>query len=103
MPPKYNSPGPAPRSSAPASGAGAAPLQTLRLGRIKAAVWENTAEERTFYNVRFTRTYLDDEKKFRDSDSFSRDDLLMLSKLADRVHTFICDRMSSQRGEESAA
>lgn len=103
MPPKYNSPGPAPRSSAPSAGAGAAPLQTLRLGRIKAAIWENSSEERTFYNVRFTRTYLDDEKKFRDSDSFGRDDLLMLGKLADRVHTFICDRMSSQRSEESAA
>lgn len=78
-------------------------MQTLRLGRIKAAIWENTSEERTFYNVRFTRTYLDDEKKFRDSDSFGRDDLLMLGKLADRVHTLICDRMSNQRPDESAA
>jgi hypothetical protein len=103
MPQKYNSPSSAPRPAASSGCSGSAPLQTLRLGRIKAAIWENSAEERTFYNVRFTRTYLDDEKKFRDSDSFSRDDLLMLSKLADRVHTFICDRMSSQRSEESAA
>ena len=76
------------------------PIQTLRLGRIKAAVWENGADKRAFFNVTFARTYMDEEKKFHDADSFGRDDLLLLSKLADLAHTFICERQSNSRGEE---
>lgn len=97
MPSKYPPPAPQSRSG---SSAGPAPVKTLRLGRIKAAIWENSADQRTFYNVTFARAYMDEEKKWHDSDSYGRDDLLLLSKLADQAHTFICDRMSSQRGEE---
>lgn len=98
MPSKY--PPPAPQSrNAPA--AGSAPVKTLRLGRIKAAVWENSnAEQRTFYNVTFARTYMDEEKKFHDADSFGRDDLLLLSKLADQAHSFIYERMAAHRADE---
>ena len=77
-----------------------APIKTLRLGRIKAAVWENGADQRAFFNVTFARTYMDEEKKFHDADSFGRDDLLLLSKLADQAHTFICERQSSSRADE---
>ena len=97
MPAKYQTSAPQSRS-APATGS--APVKTLRLGRIKAAVWENSSDQRAFYNVTFARTYMDEQKQFHDSDSFGRDDLLLLSKLADQAHTFICDRLTSQRGEE---
>lgn len=82
------------------SAAAPAPVKTLRLGRIKAAVWENHSDQRPFFNVTFARTYLDSEKKFRDADSFGRDDLLLLAKLADQAHTFICEQMSAQRSDE---
>ena len=81
--------------------AAAAPLRTLRLGRIKAAVWENTTEQRAFYNVTFARTYMDGDKKFRDTDSFGRDDLLLVAKLADQAHTFIFDRLAELKSEHS--
>jgi hypothetical protein len=84
--------------NAPASGP--APVKTLRLGRIKAAVWENGADQRSFFNVTFARTYMDEEKKFHDTDSFGRDDLLLLAKLADQAHTFICERLAGAKGEE---
>jgi hypothetical protein len=96
---KYAPPAPASRN-VPASAA--APVKTLRLGRIKAAVWENGGDQRAFFNVTFARTYMDEEKKFRDTDSFGRDDLLLLSKLADQAHTFICERMAGQKSEEFA-
>jgi hypothetical protein len=32
-------------------------VKTFRLGRIKAAVWENEGEQK-FYSVTFTRTYV---------------------------------------------
>ena len=69
-----------------------APVKTFRLGRIKAAVWENESEQRKFYNVTFARTYLDNDKKFHDADSFGRDDLPLVAKLADQAHTFIFER-----------
>jgi len=77
--------------------AGAGPVTTLRLGRIKATVWENTADNRTFYNVTFSRAYLDEEKRFHDTDSFGRDDLLLVAKLADEAHTFIYKRLAEQK------
>ena len=79
---------------------GPVPVKTLRLGRIKAAVWENGADQRSFFNVTFARTYMDEEKKFHDADSFGRDDLLLLAKVADQAHTFICERQSGSKGEE---
>ena len=97
MPTKYASPPPSNRNSASTA---PAPVRTLRLGRIKAAVWENSSEQRAFYNVTFARTYMDAEKKFRDTDSFGRDDLLLLAKLADQAHTFICEQMAAQKSEE---
>ncbi|MDO8539502.1 MAG: hypothetical protein Q7S40_03615 [Opitutaceae bacterium] len=97
MPAKYVPSAPPSRN---AQSSGAAPVKTLRLGRIKAAIWENNADQRTFYNVTFARTYMDEEKKFHDSDSFGRDDLLLLGKLADQAHSFIFERMAGQRGDE---
>jgi hypothetical protein len=75
-------------------------VKTLRLGRLKAAIWENGGEQRAFFNVTFARTYVDEEKKFHDTDSFGRDDLLLLAKLADQAHTFICEQQSSPRNED---
>ncbi|MFM8334934.1 MAG: hypothetical protein ACKODK_05195 [Opitutaceae bacterium] len=89
-------------SRGPASGGGSAPVKTLRLGRRKAAVWENSADGRTYHNVKFARTYLDENKKFQDTDTFGREDLLLLAKLADQVHTLICERQAAQRSDEAA-
>lgn len=97
MPSKYAPPASSVRTgpSAPS-----APVRTLRLGRLKAAVWENSTEQRTFFNVTFARTYLDSDKKFRDADSFARDDLLLLAKLADQAHSFICEQQAAQKNDE---
>jgi hypothetical protein len=75
------------------------PIQTFRLGRIKAAVWENEADQRKFYNVTFARTYTGDDQQPHDTDSFGRDDLPLVAKLADRAHTFIFERMAGQKPE----
>jgi hypothetical protein len=75
------------------------PVKTFRLGRIKAAVWENEADQKKFYNVTFARTYLDEGRNFHDTDSFGRDDLLLVAKLADQAHTFIFDRLAELKSE----
>ncbi|MBW8782911.1 MAG: hypothetical protein JF599_13640 [Verrucomicrobia bacterium] len=77
------------------------PVKTFNLGRIKAAVWENEADQRKFYNVTFARIYMDDAKNYRDTDSFGRDDLLLLAKLADQAHTFIFERRAELKSEQT--
>ena len=99
MPSKYPAPA-ASNRNAPA--AGSSPVKTLRLGRIKAAVWENRADQRTFYNVTFARTYTGDDQQPHDTDSFGRDDLPLVAKIADRAHTFIFERLAGQKPEAQA-
>ena len=77
------------------------PVKTLRLGRIKAAIWENESDSKKFYNVTFARTYVDEAKNFHDTDSFGRDDLPLVAKLADQAHTFIFERLAETKSEQS--
>lgn len=78
------------------------PVKTFRLGRIKAAVWAQETDSRTFYNVTFARTYVDEQKQFHDSDSFGRDDLPLVAKLADQAHTFIFERRAEEKAEDES-
>ncbi len=78
------------------------PVQTFRLGRIKAAVWENENDQKKFYNVTFARTYVDDARNYHDTDSFGRDDLPLVAKLADQAHTFIFGRLAGLKAEAQA-
>jgi hypothetical protein len=70
------------------------------MGRIAAAIWENKVNDRPFYNVTFSRSYVDSDQNFHNSDSFGRDDLLLVAKLADEAHSFIFDRLASQKIDE---
>jgi hypothetical protein len=80
----------APSASQPknASTGAQLPVKTLRLGRIKAAVWENEVDQKKFYNVTFARTYVLNKDEFRDTDSFGRDDLSCGSLKAGTTVTF---------------
>lgn len=66
------------------------PTSEVRIGKITGAIWENQSEKGTFYNVTFSRLYRDG-KDWKKSDSFGRDDLLLLAKVADLAHTTIYD------------
>ena len=73
---------------------GAKPAHGLRLGAIKAALWENRTDKGIRHNVTFRRLYKDGEQ-WKSSDSFGRDDLLTLAKLADQAHSWIHDHYQS--------
>ena len=64
------------------------PVHEVRLGRIKAAIWANEVEGRTRHNVTFARLYKEG-KDWKSSDSFGREDLPLLAKVADMAHTWI--------------
>ena len=58
------------------------PVHEVRLGRIKAAIWENETQNGTLHNVTLSRLYKDGDQ-WRDSTSFGRDDLPLVARVAD--------------------
>jgi hypothetical protein len=65
------------------------PVNEFKVGRIRAAVWSNESEAGRWHSVTFSRLYKDQEGNWKDSASFSRDDLPLLIKAADQAHTFL--------------
>ena len=64
------------------------PTHEVRLGSIKAAVWRNDTETGVRYNVTFSRLYKEGDQ-WKSTESFGRDDLLLLGKVADQTHSWI--------------
>jgi hypothetical protein len=75
------------------------PVHEIRLGRIKAAIWENDTKDGTRHNISLSRIYKDGNQ-WKDSTSFGRDDLPLLMKVADLAHTWIYEN-STTRAEET--
>ena len=75
------------------------PTHEVRLGSIKAAVWRNDTEAGVRYNVTFSRLYKEGDQ-WKSTESFGRDDLLLLGKVANDAHSWICQR--SQEQDDSA-
>jgi hypothetical protein len=73
------------------------PVHEIRLGRIKATIWENKTQNGSMHNVTITRLFKDDEG-WKDSTSFGRDDLPLVAKVADLVHTWIFQQNQEQNG-----
>ena len=76
---------------------GRRPIQTIRYGAVRAAIWRNVIDNgnasRAVYNVTLSRSYRDGDT-WKESNSFSRDDLLVLAKLANEAHTWIFQQRS---------
>ena len=74
------------------------PIHEVRLGAIKAAVWKNESAAGTRFNATFSRLYKDDDQ-WKTTDSFGRDDLLVLAKVADEVHSWIHAQNQGEQDE----
>ena len=64
------------------------PIHEVRMGMIKVAVWKNDTPNGVRYNATFNRIYRDGNE-WKTTDSYGRDDLLVLAKVADQAHTWI--------------
>lgn len=62
------------------------PVHEVRVGSVKAAIWENPTDNGVRHNVTFERLYKSDDE-WKQTQSFGRDDLLVLAKVADQAHT----------------
>ena len=77
------------------------PVTEFRLGCIKAVVWENhTQNNGKVHNVTISRLYKDGNQ-WKDSSSFGRDDLLLVAKVVDMTHTWICTQGRQQNGSQN--
>ena len=65
------------------------PVHNVRLGAIKAAIWANSTPKGIRHSVTLTRLYKDG-KDWKYSDSFGRDDLPLIEKVADEAFRWIC-------------
>ena len=79
--------------------AGNKPVHEIRLGRIKAAIWENSTANGVRHNVTILRIYRDGDQ-WNTSDSFGRDDLPLVTKVADLAHSWIYEHGQKSNGQE---
>lgn len=67
------------------------PAHEIRLGRVKATIWENETEQGTRHNVTVSRLYKDGDE-WKQSASFGREDLPLVAKVVDLAHTWIYEQ-----------
>ncbi len=70
------------------------PVHEVRLGRIKATIWENDTRDGVRHNVSLSRIYKDGNQ-WKDSTSFGRDDLPLVMKVADMAHTWVFENSTT--------
>ena len=77
------------------------PVQQFRLGRIRAAIWQNeNGDDRAWFNVTVVRLYKDGDE-WRDTHSFRRDDLPVVAKALDMAFAWIWDSQMANRSDEA--
>jgi len=76
------------------------PVHEVRIGSIKAAIWKNDTDAGVRYNVTFARLYKDGDE-WRSTDSFGRDDLLLLGKVADLTHSWIFEQSQPKETDKT--
>ena len=74
------------------------PVAEVRIGRVKAAIWSNEAEGRMRHNGTFSRLYKDGDE-WKRTQSFGRNDLLVLAKVADQAHSRIFELQQEEEPE----
>ena len=71
------------------------PIHEIRMGRVKAAIWVNDTENGSMHNVTISRLYKTDEG-WATTQSFGRDDLPLVAKVADLAHTWIYEQAATK-------
>ena len=79
------------------------PVHEIRRGVVKISIWKNETEKGVFYNTTPARIYRDAKNKWQTSDSYSRDQLLVLAELAREANAWIFAQAKSNLRSEQAA
>lgn len=76
------------------------PVHQIRLSVIRAAIWINVSEKsgETWFTVTVTRSYRDKEQ-LKDTSTFRRDDLPIVSKVIEMAYTWIWEQSAPSDSE----
>ena len=89
------------------------PVRVVRIRNIRGNIWANRLPSgQVTYNVTIDRLWRNDDQineggevvrkgEWHQSQSFGRDDLLLVAKVADLCHTWIYRRIQNQAREQS--
>ena len=80
----------------------AKPANQIRMGQLKATIWENEGAKGKFYSATIVRLYRTDAG-WKETHSFSRSQIALLGELTKRVHDWMQDhetRQDREPGEE---
>ncbi len=72
------------------------PAHEIRLGTVKATIWENESPTGKRHNVTVARIYKDGDE-WKRTESFGRDDLPLVTKVIDRAHSWIFEQSQSEK------
>ena len=72
------------------------PAHTIRYGRLKVSIWKQESDKGPWYNAVPSRTYRDQGGNWQSSDSYGRDELLLLAKLANDANTWIWRQLAKE-------
>ena len=64
------------------------PIQEIRIGAVKATIWENETEAGIRHNVVITRLYKKNDK-WESTARFGRGDLPIVEKVAAKAHSWL--------------
>lgn len=64
------------------------PAHEIRLASIKATVWSNSDGGRSWFSISLSRSYRDGDQ-WKDTTSFRRDDLPLVSKASEMAYAWI--------------
>ena len=73
------------------------PVEEVRIGSVKAAIWRNEGDNGPRFNVTFQRLYRTEDGKWQSTAGFNRDDLLVLMKVAGATHTRVMQLLGERR------
>jgi hypothetical protein len=79
------------------------PIHEVRLGRVRAAVWQNATDKGTRHSVTFSKLYKDQEGRWKDTASFGKEDLLLLAEVAKLVAQDLWERSEWGKNSEEEA
>ncbi|MGL4511951.1 MAG: hypothetical protein ACRCT8_02590 [Lacipirellulaceae bacterium] len=80
------------------------PYASVRDGSLKATVWKNTsAEGKVRYSVELSRSYTDNSGAWKDSNRFSRNELLRVAHLAAKAYDVIAAAYAAEPAEAADA
>jgi hypothetical protein len=74
------------------------PVHEIRIGLIRGTVWANQGENGPWHTVTFSRSYKQGDE-WKQASTSTRDDLLVVSKVADLAHTWVCEHQGQRQPE----